>query len=91
MSDDDTRGDTAPTAETNHNLNESADKIRLETQVKRGEGTRDEDRMKVKVRGDDPDATAARLRDTLDALADEGVATELRATRADEPEGDDDE
>ena len=79
---DDTRGDTAPTAETNHNLNESADKIRLETQVKRGEGTRDEDRMKVKVRGDDPDATAARLRETLDALAAEGVATELRNTRA---------
>ena len=70
------------TAETNHNLNESADKIRLETQVKRGEGTRDEDRMKVKVRGDDPDATAARLRETLDALAAEGVATELRNTRA---------
>ena len=78
------------TTETKRNLNESVDKIRLETQVKRGEGTRDEDRMKVKVRGDDPDATAARLRDTLDALADEGVATELRATRAD-AEGDDDE
>lgn len=90
MSDDDTRGDDAPTAETNHNLNESADKIRLETQVKRGEGTRDEDRMKVKVRGDDPAATAARLRETLDALAENGVATELRATRADEPESDDD-
>ena len=74
------------TTETNHNLNESADKIRLETQVKRGEGTRDEDRMKVKVRGDDPEATAARLRETLDALAAEGVATELRNTRA---EGDD--
>ena len=57
------------TTVTNRNLNESADKIRLETQVNRGEGTRDEDRMKVKVRGDDPDATAARLRETLDALA----------------------
>ena len=91
MSDDDTRGDdAAPTAETKRTLNESVDKIRLETQVKRGEGTRDEDRMKVKVRGDDPDATAARLRDTLDALAAEGVATELRATRAD-PGDDDDE
>jgi len=72
------------TADTNHNLNESADKIRLETQVKRGEGTRDEDRMKVKVRGDDPADTAERLRATLDALAEEGVATELRETRATE-------
>jgi len=71
-------------ADTNHNLNESADKIRLETQVKRGEGTRDEDRMKVKVRGDDPADTAERLRATLDALAEEGVATELRETRATE-------
>jgi len=88
---DDNRGDETPTAETNHNLNESADKIRLETQVKRGEGTRDEDRMKVKVRGDDPEATATRLRATLDALADEGVATELRATRAAEPEDEDSE
>ena len=79
MTDDD-NGTTV----TNRNLNESADKIRLETQVKRGEGTRDEDRMKVKVRGDDPDATAARLRETLDALAAEGVATELRNTRAEE-------
>ena len=77
---------TDGTTETNHNLNESADKIRLETQVKRGEGTRDEDRMKVKVRGDDPDATAARLRETLDALADEDVATELRNTRAEDNE-----
>ena len=81
MTDDD-NGTTV----TNRNLNESADKIRLETQVKRGEGTRDEDRMKVKVRGDDPDATAARLRETLDALAAEGVATELRNTRAEADE-----
>ena len=81
MADDD-NGTTV----TNRNLNESADKIRLETQVKRGEGTRDEDRMKVKVRGDDPDATAARLRETLDALAAEGVATELRNTRAEDNE-----
>ena len=79
---DDDNGTTV----TNRNLNESADKIRLETQVKRGEGTRDEDRMKVKVRGDDPDATAARLRKTLDALAAEGVATELRNTRAEDNE-----
>jgi hypothetical protein len=91
MSDENQTDLQTVTTGTNHNLNESADKIRLETQVKRGEGTRDEDRMKVKVRGDDPGATAARLRETLDALADEGVATELRATRAAEPEGENDE
>ena len=68
---------------TNHNLNESADKIRLETQVKRGDGTRDEDRIKVKVRGDDPEGAAEDLRATLDALEAEGVAATLRETQPD--------
>jgi hypothetical protein len=52
----------------NHNVNESADKIRVETQVKRGEGTRDEDRIKVKVKGDDPDDVVAKLNETVTNL-----------------------
>jgi len=67
--------------ETRLNISESADKIRLETQVKRGDGTRDEDRTKVKVKGDDPDETAARLAATLDALESHGVAETLRGTQ----------
>jgi len=61
--------------EKRETVRESADKIRVETQVKRGNGTRDEDRIKVKVRGDDPDdvvaqlnATVANLRETADAV-----------------------
>ena len=66
---------------TSLNVSESADKIRLETQVKRGDGTRDEDRIKVKVKGDAPEEAAAQLRATLDALDDEGITTQLRETQ----------
>ena len=66
---------------TNLNVSESADKIRLETQVKRGEGTRDEDRIKVKVKGDDPYDVAEDLRHTLNALDAEGITDTLRATQ----------
>jgi hypothetical protein len=53
-----------------HNVNESADKIRVETQVKRGDGTRDEDRIKVKVKGDDPDEVVDKLNETVARLSD---------------------
>lgn len=59
------------------NINESADKIRVETQVKRGDGTRDEDRIKVKVKGDDPDEVVDKLNDTLVRLHRE-TAPDLR-------------
>ena len=68
------------------NVSESADKIRLETQLKRGGGTRDEDRIKVKVKGDAPAEVAAELRATLDALDAEGITSHLRATQ---PEAED--
>lgn len=61
--------------EKNHQVNESADKIRVETQVKRGDGTRDEDRIKVKVKGDEAgevveklNETVAQLQETADTL-----------------------
>jgi len=72
--------------ETRLNVNESADKIRLKTSVKRGSGTRDQDTLDVKVRGDDPEQTADRLAETLDALEANGVAETLRETQ---PESDD--
>lgn len=65
-----------------HHINESADKITLKTKVKRGTGTRDEDKLDVKVKGDNPDSVAGRLRKTLDALEREGIATKLRETQA---------
>jgi len=64
-------------ADRQHTTRESADKIRVETKVKRGTGTRDQDTIKVKVRGDDADdvvdrlnATVQNLRETADAVRD---------------------
>lgn len=68
---------------TNLNVSESADKIRVETQVKRGGGTRDEDRIKVKVKGDDPADVVKKLNRTVELL--EFTADDLRAIQ---PEGD---
>jgi len=60
-----------------HETRESADKIRVETKVKRGTGTRDQDTIKVKVRGDDPDAVVAQLNQTVANIKD--TADDVRA------------
>lgn len=62
------------------NISESADKIRVETQVKRGSGTRDEDRIKVKIKGDQPKEVVDKLNDTVDLLR--STADNLRDLRA---------
>ena len=67
--------------ETQHTISESADKIRLDTKVKRGSGTRDQDEVKVSIKGNDPDETAERLAATLAALDEHGVADTLRETQ----------
>ena len=67
--------------ETQHTISESADKIRLDTKVKRGSGTRDQDEVKVSIKGNDPDETAERLAATLAALEEHGVADTLRETQ----------
>ena len=70
--------------DTTHTISESADKIVLKTSVKRGTGTRDQDKIDVKCKGSDPEATAEKLAQTLQALKNEGVAHSLRRTQ---PEG----
>ena len=67
--------------EPNHTISESADKIVLKTNVKRGSGTRDQDKIDVKIKGSDPEDTAEKLRATLDALEAEGIASTLRETQ----------
>jgi len=64
-----------------HTVSESADKIVLKTNVKRGSGTRDQDKIDVKIKGSDPSETAEKLRETLDALEAEGIASTLRETQ----------
>lgn len=71
--------------DTRHNISESADKINVETKVKRGSGTRDQDTIKVKVKGDDPDDVVERLNATIENLRE--TADEVRSIQ---PEGDDD-
>jgi len=69
------------TDNTTHQVNESADKVVLTTKIKRGESTRDEDRIKVKVKGDDPMDAAAKLDRTVNAILENGTAETLRGTQ----------
>jgi len=66
---------------TEHHVQESADKITLTTKVKRGEGTRDQDTVKVKAKAENPVEAAYKLRQTLDALEQYGVSETLRETQ----------
>jgi len=57
-------------ADKRHTVNESADKIQAETKVKRGTGTRDQDTIKVKVKGDSPEEVVEKLNSTVELLND---------------------
>jgi len=69
---------------TRHNVNESHDKIRLETDVTRGEGTRDQEKHKFKVRGETPEAAAEALSDALAELEERDVFSRARQVGNDE-------
>ena len=71
--------------DTTHTVSETRDKIVLKTSVKRGSGTRDQDKLDVKVKGSQPDEVAHKLKMTLDALEAHGVTDTLRNTQ---PEAD---
>jgi hypothetical protein len=62
--------------EKQHNISESADKIRVETKVKRGSGTRDQDEIKIKVKGNDPTEVVQQLNRCVSAVRN--TAGELR-------------
>ena len=68
-------------SEKRHTVNESADKITLKTSWNRGSDTRDQDKIDVKIKGDDPVQAAKKLRDTLHWLEKENVAKTLRNTQ----------
>ena len=75
-------GDT----DTRHTVSESADKIVLKTEVKRGTGTRDQDKIDVKVKGNDPAPTVEKLARVLDSLDELDVSGRLRETQPDTDE-----
>lgn len=62
--------------EVRKNISESADKIRVETKLKRGSATRDQDELKVKIKGNDPDDVVAKLNATIANLHE--TADEMR-------------
>jgi len=68
-------------SEKRHTVSESADKIVLKTSVKRGSGTRDQDKLDVKVKGSDPQDTARKMKDTIKALNGYAVPLQLRSTQ----------
>jgi len=67
--------------DTQHRITESADKIVLKTKLKRGTGTRDEDKFNAKVKGDNPDEVAERMADLMDALDEHDLVQTARDTR----------
>lgn len=60
-----------------HHVNESADKITVKTDVKRGTGTRDQDKLSVKVKGDDPTEVVEKVNETIQRL--HNTADDMRA------------
>ena len=72
------------TDEKRHNVNESHDKIRLETDVTRGTGTRDQEKHKLKARGETPEEAAENLSEALAELEDRDVFERAREVGTDE-------
>jgi len=69
--------------DTTHSVNESNEKVRLKTQIKRGEGTRDQDTHDLKARGETPEKAAEMLSETLAELEDRDVFERAREVQND--------
>lgn len=74
-----------------YNINESADKIRLSTKIKRGSGTRDQDTHTLKGRGETPSEAAENLDESLRELEDRGFFERARAVGNENEDGGSDE
>jgi len=68
-------------------IRESSDKLRVESKLTRGTGTRDQEAHKIKARGETPEEVAEQFDAVLKALEERDVFERLRAV---EQEGDDD-
>jgi len=62
-------------------VNESADKITVKTKVTRGEGTRDQDKLTVKIKGNEPAEVVEKVNETVARL--HNTAEDLRAMQPD--------
>mgnify|MGYP000376685447 CR=1 FL=1 len=70
--------------ESQHNVNESNEKVRLKTQLKRGSDTRDQDTHDLKVRAESPEEAAEMLSDALEELEERDVFDRAREVQNDE-------
>jgi len=73
---DDIQKDTRKQVVPEWKVSESADKIVVKTKVKRGTGTRDEDKIDVKVKGDNPTEVVEKVNETISRL--HNTADDLR-------------
>mgnify|MGYP006928068390 CR=1 FL=1 len=73
---------------SDHEITETADKIRIQTKIKRGRATRDQDTHKLKVRGRNPVEVARRMDKTIAELEKRDVFETVREIQS---EGSDDE
>ena len=69
---------------SDHEITESHDKIRIQTKIKRGTGTRDQDTHNVKVRGRTPDEVARRMEVTIFELQERDVFESVRQIQSEE-------
>lgn len=67
-----------------YEITESHDKIRIQTKIKRGTGTRDQDTHNVKVRGQNPDEVARRMEVTIFELQERDVFESVRQIQSEE-------
>jgi len=61
-----------------HNVNESNEKVRVTTTLKRGSGTRDQDTHKLKVRAENPQEAAEQMDVLLQELENADVYERVR-------------
>jgi len=71
-------------SEPTHNVNESNEKVRVTTTVKRGTGTRDQDTHKLKVRAETPQEAAEQMHILLRELEKADVYDRVREIQNDE-------
>jgi hypothetical protein len=71
-------------SEETHTVNESNEKIRVTTTVKRGTGTRDQDTHKLKVRAEDPADAADKLETLIAEIEAHGTFDRVRDIQNDE-------
>jgi hypothetical protein len=76
--------------EQTHRVTESNEKIRLQVDVTRGTGTRDQEKYKLKARGETAQEAAESLSDSLEALRERDVFSRARAVENDDTDDDPD-